>query len=71
VVAWTNPRIIAGAAAATLVLALAGSLFWLDRQATLTEQARRDGLAAAVRDAGVILSYDHRRLDAASTRPPG
>ncbi len=55
---------VALAVVTALVIGLAGWMFWLDHQATATERARRDGLAASVTAAQTILSYDHRRIDA-------
>lgn len=55
---------VALAVVTALVIGLAGWMFWLDHQATATDRARRDGLAASVTAAQTILSYDHRRIDA-------
>jgi Mce-associated membrane protein len=56
-------------------LAMAGAGLWVENRAGAAEDARRDGLAAAVSAAGVILSYDHARIDrdvaAATARTTG
>src|SRR5215207_8534906 len=50
--------------AAAVLLALAGTFFWLDHRAAASEQAGRHALAASTRATETILSYDHRTIDA-------
>jgi Mce-associated membrane protein len=60
----SRARIVALSVAVLLAAMLAGTFFWLDHQKTAADRAGRDGMAASVRAAETILSYDHRKIDA-------
>ncbi|MEU9924935.1 hypothetical protein AB0H51_27220 [Streptomyces griseoluteus] len=61
----TGRRVLTAVLGAVLVAALAAAavLGWQYRQGRQTEQARGEAVAAALKAAPVVLSYDYRHLD--------